>query len=217
MPYKVLTLSTELLDGLLPVLICAPPESPSEEPRKIYYHADGTDDNTPSPEASSVADNRRTTRSTGAAATATSSRASTQPSSLQQQKCPEIHIFSSKSRIAKNSDNDIVEVPPSTHGTKNRSKKRPLPDDDDDVFEIDKANSKRSPFRPLFDEDDDEKPVPKKGDKVTKKRGDASTMKAGKQKDKKRSAEVIRGGRGGRAVSRGGKRSTRAMKSKVVW
>ena len=50
---------TELLDGLLPVLICAPPTSPSEQPRKIYYRTDGTDNNSLPAEVST--DNRRTT------------------------------------------------------------------------------------------------------------------------------------------------------------
>ena len=40
---NLLTQLTELLDGLLPVLICTPPTSLSEQPRKIYYCCQYTD------------------------------------------------------------------------------------------------------------------------------------------------------------------------------
>jgi hypothetical protein len=101
---KLLTSSTELLDGLLPVLICAPPESPSEEPRKIYYHADGTNDNSKPTE---VSDTRRTTRSAGAASSTSSKVPAKKSSSTQPQKRPEIHLFSSKSRITEDSDGAV--------------------------------------------------------------------------------------------------------------
>jgi hypothetical protein len=59
---KLLTLPTELLEGQLPVLICAP-QSGLEEPRKVYYLANATNDNIVPDEVSNTADNRRTTRS----------------------------------------------------------------------------------------------------------------------------------------------------------
>jgi hypothetical protein len=145
----LLTSPTELLDGLLPVLICAPPESPSEEARKIYYHADGADDNT---KLAEVSDNRCTTRSAGAASK--SSKASAKKSSsIQPHQCPEIHIFSSKSRITEDSDNEIVELSSPNHSTKSRTKKGPLPDIDE-VVEAE-ARGKHTSLRPLFDSDRD--------------------------------------------------------------
>ena len=200
----MLTSSTELLDGLLPVLICAPPESPSEEPRKIYYQADGTDDNAKPAE---VPDNRRTTRSAGATSSTSSKAPAKKSSSAQPQKRPEIHLFSSKSRIAENSDNEIIELPPPDHGTKSHSKKRALPDIDE-VIEMEETRGKRASLRSLYDSDENEKTVAKKVKKSATKKVEASAARAN---DK----GAARGKRGGRAGGRGGKPG-RVVKSKVV-
>jgi hypothetical protein len=208
--YKLLTLPTELLDGLLPVLICAP-ESPSEEPRKIYYHADGADDNIKSAE---VSDNRRTTRSAGAASSTSSKATAKKSSSSQSQKRPEIHIFSSKSRITEDSDNEIIELPSPDHGTKSRAKKRPL-SDSEEVIEVEEAHSKRTSLRPLYDSDSDDKMAAKKAKKNATKKADTSGARIAKKNNKK-GAEAVRGRRGGRAGGRGGKASKRAVKSKVI-
>src|SRR5882762_316747 len=207
MLYKLLTSPTELLDGLLPVLICAPPESPSEEPRKIYYHADGADDNTKPAE---VSDNRRTTRSAGAASSTSSKAPAKKSSSTQPQKRPEIHLFSSKSRIAEDSDNEIIELPSPDHGAKSRGKKRALPDGDE-VVEVEKTHSKQASLRPLYDSDSDEKTAAKKVKKSVTKKAEASTVRVVKTNDK----GAVRGRRGGRAGGCGGK-PRRAVKSKVI-
>ena len=156
---------------------------------------DGADDNAKPAE---VSDNRRTTRSAGAA-TSSSKVSAKNASSIQPQKRPEIHIFSSKSRTVEDSDDEIIEVT----SPKSRVKKRPLPDGDE-VFEIEEARGKRTSLRPLYDSDEDEKTTKKK----------VSTAKTVK-KNGKRAAEAVRGKRGGRAGGRGGK-VPRAVKSKVI-
>jgi hypothetical protein len=205
----LLTLPIELLDGLLPVLICAPPDSPSEEPRKIYYHADGARDNT---KPADVSDNRRTTRSAGAAPS-TSKVAVKKSPSIQPQKRPEIHMFSSKSRNAEDSEIEIIELPSSNHGTKSRAKKRPLPDGDE-AIEVEEARGKRASLRTLYDSDSDEKTAVTKVKKSTTKKAETSAAGTVKKNDK-RAAEAVRGKRGGRAGGRGAK-GGRVVKSKTV-
>jgi hypothetical protein len=193
-------------------LICAPPESPSEEARKIYYHADGADDNTKPAEESN---NRHTTRSTGAASSSSSKESAKKSSPIQPHVRPEIHIFSSKSRITEDSDNEIIELSSPDHNTKSRAKKRPLPDIDE-VVEVE-ARGKRTSLRPLFDSDEpeDENKVVKKVKKGTMKKPEASAARTVKKNDK-RAAEAVRGKRGGRAGGCGGKVTGRMVKSKAV-
>ena len=194
---------TDLLDGLLPVLICAPPTSPSEQPRKIYHHTDGTDNNSLPAEVST--DNHRTTRSAGAAATTSSKAAPKKSSSMQPQQCPEIHMFSSKSRITEDSEDDIVELSPPDHAVTTRTKKRPLPDDGEVVME--EKGGRRGSLQPLYDSDSNTKTATKRVRKSVKKQEMT-------KKNVKWAAEVVRGGRGGR--SRGGKAPGRVVKSRAV-
>ena len=150
-----------------------------------------------------------------AAAAATSSKAaSKKSSSLQPLQRPEIHMFSSKSHIAEDSDDDDVELSSPDPGTKSCAKKRPLPDDKD-VIEVEVTCGKRSSLCTLYDKD--VKAVTKKVKKSVKK-GEAAAVKMAKN-NAKGVVEVVRGGRGGQAGGHGGKvsgASGRVAKSKAV-
>jgi hypothetical protein len=152
--------------------------------------------------------NRRTTRSKGAATSSTITKASTKnTSSLQPQKRPEIHLFSSNSRTAiEDDDDDVVEVSSPEQTSKARSKKRPLPDDNEADFAT--ARGKRPSLRSLYDSDEDVIEVAKQVKKPLKNKGEASS---------KRTADAprARGGRAGRAVARRG-RVVGRVKSKVI-
>ncbi|KIM74958.1 hypothetical protein PILCRDRAFT_14022 [Piloderma croceum F 1598] len=154
----------KLLNGLL----CTP-ESPSEGPRKVYYHPDG-------------------------AALSTSSKVTAKKSSSSQpQKCSKIHIFSSKSCIAEDSNNKIIKLPSPDHDTKSRTKKRPL-SDSEEVIEVKEAHSN----------DSDDKMAVTKAKKNATRKAEASGVRTVKKNGKK-GAEAVRGRRGGRAGGRGGK------------
>ena len=122
-------------------------------------------------------------------------------------------MFSSKSRVAEDSENEIIELPSSGHSAKSGAKKRPLPDGDE-VIEVEEARGKRVSLRTLYDSDSDEKTAAKKVKKSAAKKAETSAARTVKKTDK-RAVEVVRGRRGGRAGGRGGK-GGRAVKSKTI-
>ena len=120
---------------------------------------------------------RRATRSTVTAASSTSEKAPTKSSiPARPQKRPEIHLFTSSSRVADtkgDEDEDIIEISSSEHPVKSRNK-RPLSDDDNyDDDAITESRIKHPSLRSLYDSDQEVKEVPKKV-KGSKKKGEAS-------------------------------------------
>jgi hypothetical protein len=211
----------------LPVLIGAPRESPSDPVCKVYYREENSsppgETVTTGPSAGNP---RRATRSTVTAASSTSEKAPTKASiPARPQKRPEIHLFTSSSRVADtkgDSDEDIVEISSSEHPVKSRNK-RPLSDNDDyDDDGVKESRTKRPSLRSLYDSDEEVKEVPRKV-KGSKKKAEASggVKEATKvaKKGTKKAGEAAAGGRGGRATGRGGKAAGRGgskMKSKAV-
>src|SRR6202040_47294 len=122
-------------------------------------------------------------------------------------------MFSSKSRITEGSDDDVIELSSSDHGAASRTKKRPLPDDEE-VIEVEEARGKRASLRPLYDSDSDEKAVTKV--KKGAKKNEAAFVVRTVKKSDRGAAGPVRGGRGGRAGGRAGKVAARVVKSKAV-
>jgi hypothetical protein len=226
----------------LPILIGAPPDSPLDPVREVYYRKEnGSPPRETTMTGPSAGNPRRATRSTVTAASSAFSKASTKASiPAQPQKRPEIHLFTSSSRIADtkgDEDEEIIELSPSERPVKSRNK-RPLSDDDDyDDEDTNESRIKRPSLRSLYGSDEEVKEVPKKV-KGSKKNGEASGgvkeatkvakkgskrasagLEEASKKGSKRAGEAAAGSRGGRATGRGGKAAGRGgskMKSKAV-
>jgi hypothetical protein len=132
-----LILPAELLQGILPVLIGVPT---SAEQRKVYYRLDDRDSPSEIPEVTSASINsRRATRSSSAVPPSTSTEAvGKKPDPHRPQKRPEIHIISSKSRVAAMpvSNSEPVDLSSSPEPVvKSRALKRCLEDNEEAEME----------------------------------------------------------------------------------